>query len=215
MSTFLLVAGVAGAGLSSTSIALTAIAGGLAGAVSMAAGELLATKSQNEVIHGEIKLEKEHIKKYNREEIEELAELLEIIGVRPGDPHSDLHQRMLVYYKDRPDDLLKIMIALEFGSVETEERSPLTAALFSGCLFIMGSLPSILPFVVKKHSDPLVGLIASAIFTCIALLVVGMIKSWATRGSWLTSAAENLIVAALGGGVAYGVGILFDTILNH
>jgi VIT1/CCC1 family predicted Fe2+/Mn2+ transporter len=47
------VAGVSGSGLASTDILLTAIAGALAGAVSMAAGEFIATKSQNEVIQGE------------------------------------------------------------------------------------------------------------------------------------------------------------------
>ena len=52
VSTFLLVAGVVGSGLSSTDILLTAISGALAGAVSMAAGEFVATKSQNEVLTG-------------------------------------------------------------------------------------------------------------------------------------------------------------------
>ena len=50
VSTFLLVAGVAGSGLDVRDILLTAIAGALAGAVSMAAGEYMATKSQNEVM---------------------------------------------------------------------------------------------------------------------------------------------------------------------
>lgn len=55
MSTFLLVAGVSGSGLTSTDILLTAIAGSLAGAVSMAAGEFTATKSQNEVLQGTLR----------------------------------------------------------------------------------------------------------------------------------------------------------------
>ena len=50
VSTFLLVTGVAGGGMRSRDILLTAIAGALAGAVSMAAGEYIATKSQNEVM---------------------------------------------------------------------------------------------------------------------------------------------------------------------
>jgi VIT1/CCC1 family predicted Fe2+/Mn2+ transporter len=50
VSTFLLVAGVAGGGLLSRDILLTAIAGAVAGAVSMAAGEYVATKSQNQVL---------------------------------------------------------------------------------------------------------------------------------------------------------------------
>ena len=76
VSTFLLVAGVAGGGLATTDILLTAIAGALAGAVSMCAGEYVATKSQDEVLRGEIKLENEHIQKYRSDELLELSELL-------------------------------------------------------------------------------------------------------------------------------------------
>jgi VIT1/CCC1 family predicted Fe2+/Mn2+ transporter len=56
--------------------------------------------------------------------------------------------------------------------------------------------------------------VVAAVATCIALLLVGMIKTWATRGNWLTAAIENLTVAGIGGAFAYGVGVLFDTILN-
>ena len=84
ISTFLLVAGVSGSGLSSRDILLTAIAGALAGAVSMSAGEFIATKSQNEVLQGEIGLERTHIRDHKQEEIREVAELLETIGIPPS-----------------------------------------------------------------------------------------------------------------------------------
>ena len=61
VSMFLLVAGVVGGGMATRNILLTAVAGAIAGAVSMAAGEYMATKSQDEVFQGEIELEKEHI----------------------------------------------------------------------------------------------------------------------------------------------------------
>ncbi len=50
VSTFLLVTGVAGGGLLPRDVLLTAISGAIAGAISMAAGEYVATKSQNEVL---------------------------------------------------------------------------------------------------------------------------------------------------------------------
>ena len=53
ISTFLLVVGVSGGQLSTDDILLTAIAGALAGMVSMSAGEFVATKAQNEVFHGD------------------------------------------------------------------------------------------------------------------------------------------------------------------
>jgi VIT1/CCC1 family predicted Fe2+/Mn2+ transporter len=213
VSTFLLVAGVAGAGLSMTDILLTAIAGALAGAVSMSAGEYIATKTQNEVLKGEIKLERSHIKKYKKQEIEEVSALLGLIGIAPEETH--LREQMITYYESRPEALLlKIMVALEFGVTQTGERSPLTAALYSGMLFIVGSLPSVLPFLARGNSSSFISLVVAAVATCIALLLVGMIKTWATRGNWLTAAIENLTVAGIGGAFAYGVGVLFDTILN-
>lgn len=52
VSTFLLVAGVCGGGMDVQAILLTSISGAIAGAISMFAGEFVATKSQNEVMSG-------------------------------------------------------------------------------------------------------------------------------------------------------------------
>jgi VIT1/CCC1 family predicted Fe2+/Mn2+ transporter len=105
------------------------------------------------------------------------------------------------------------MVALEFGVLDEEVRSPLTAALFSGVLFILGSLPSLLPFI-PKNQTPKKGLLIAALFTSIFLLLVGAIKTWATRGKCVRAAIENLAIAGLGGLFAYFVGRLFDMILH-
>jgi ActR/RegA family two-component response regulator len=61
VSMLLLVAGVVGGGLDADQVLLTGIAGAIAGAVSMGAGEYLATKSQDEVLEAELDLERDHI----------------------------------------------------------------------------------------------------------------------------------------------------------
>lgn len=210
VSTFLLVAGVAGGGLSSADILLTAIAGGIAGSVSMCAGEYVATKSQNEVLQGEITLEKHHIEHYRDQELAELHDHLEIIGINPRE-NRELTDRLVDFYREDADALLKVMTALEFGVVDTEERSPLKAGLFSCILFAAGSLPSVFPFIFM---EPLPGLIAAATGTTAALLCVGAIKTWATRGHWLAAAMENLFIAGFGGAFAYFVGAFFDKIVH-
>lgn len=179
ISTFLLVAGVSGSGLSSRNILLTSIAGALAGAVSMAAGEYVATKSQNEVMQGEIGLERAHIRDNKQDEIKEVAVLLETIGI----PHesTELRNRLLSHYENNPEALLKLMIALEFGFVEDEQRKPITAAAASGALFFLGALPSVLPFMIAEILTVECLLIAAA-STTVSLLVVGCVKTWATRG---------------------------------
>lgn len=273
VSTFLLVAGVAGGGLSSTDILLTAIAGAIAGAISMAAGEYVATKSQNEVMRGEINLEEDHVKNNLEEELEELNELFEKIGLTLNEDDKDvdaekeqtslaanfpitreslddcsvsqvvnksvgfgkdkdteldkdveqgshsmqdvkeLQSNLKEFYRTNPKALLKIMKSLEFGVVDEETRSPIRAGAFSCILFILGSLPSVLPFLFSGHS-PTIGLIAAAIGTIVCIMLVGMIKTWATRGNCCSAAIENLVIAGCGGGAAYGIGLMFDTIIR-
>ena len=211
VSTFLLVAGVAGGGLSSADILLTAIAGGIAGSVSMCAGEYVATKSQNEVLQGEISLERHHIEHYRDHELEELQEHLEIIGINPLE-QRELTQRLVDFYREDAEALLKVSTALEFGVVDTEERSPVKAGLFSCVLFAAGSLPSVIPFIML---GPMEGLVAASVATTVALLGVGAIKTWATRGNWIAAAMENLCIAGFGGAFAYFVGALFDKIVHQ
>jgi VIT1/CCC1 family predicted Fe2+/Mn2+ transporter len=255
VSTFLLVAGVAGGGLSSQDILLTAISGSIAGAISMAAGEYVATKTQNEVMNGELDLEKIHVEQNLEEEMKELDGLLMKIGIplekihdkdtdnkskhdalyswtknengdeeeRPRhdshahahahEEHTNLRQQLKGFYRNNPVALLQIMQALEFGVVEEEARSPIKAGLLSCILFVMGSLSSVLPFIFSGDT-PTTGLIAAACITITALIMVGAIKTWATRGKCLVAALENLVIAGFGGGIAYGIGILFDRLIK-
>lgn len=211
ISTFLLVAGVSGSGLSSREILLTAIAGALAGAVSMSAGEFIATKSQNEVLQGEIGLERAHIRDYKEDEIKEVKEkLLPLIGIPSS--KKELRRQLISHYENDAEALLKVMIALEFGVVEEEERSPYTAALFSGVLFFVGSLPSLLPFIPTEIPSGQ-GLVTATLATSLSLLCVGGVKTWATRGNCFSAAIENLVVAGCGGALAYLVGSFFDFLL--
>jgi VIT1/CCC1 family predicted Fe2+/Mn2+ transporter len=120
---------------------------------------------------------------------------------------------LIEHYENDTAALLKLMVALEFGVIEEEARSPIRAALFSGFLFFLGSLPSLLPFVPKKQT-PTVGLLFAAIATTVSLLLVGCIKTWATRGNAIEAAVENLTVAGLGGVIAYSVGLFFSNLIN-
>jgi len=167
----------------------------------------MATKSQEEVFNGEIKLESDHIEKYKRDEMLELKDLLARIGLDIKENPS-LVGRVLSHYESNDEALLKAMIALEFGIIDDERRQPWKAAAYSFFCFIIGSLPSIIPFAIV--TEPLIGLLAAGVTTCIGLLIVGVVKTWATRGSCFRSALENLLVALLGGAAAYGIGLGFE-----
>ena len=241
-------------GMDVTSVLLTAISGAIAGAISMFAGEFVATKSQNEVMRGvsfdfsyeclcsftqhvrcplqqEIKLEQGHIANYHSQEMQELSTLLALIGipessgnlnylpvnsgVSQSSSREDIHElRRLIkkYYAANTDALLKIMIALELGVVDGTVRSPLVAGATSFGCFIVGALPSALPFAFVSNSN--MGLLVSGVATCVGLCIVGVLKSWATRGNFLISAIENLSITVAGGGIAYGIGVGFQSIIG-
>ncbi len=211
VSTFLLVAGVSGGGLSTHETLLTAISGTLAGAISMCAGDYVATKSQNQVMTGEIQLERAHILDHKDDEVAELSSHLLKIGIT--DNESTLRETMVHFYDSHPEALLKAMTVLEFGFVDEEKRSPWKAAVLSLVLFTAGSLPSMLPFAFLD--SPRNAVIVAAVLTVLGLTLVGAMKTWATRGNFVNSTIENLVIAGAGGGLAYGVGALFVFIATH
>lgn len=199
VSIFLLVAGVVGGGLSSSQVALTAVAGAMAGAVSMAAGEYLATKSQEEVLEAELVLEREHIRDHREMELAQLREMFADMGIHPDDLDG------VVGAFDRSDKaMLNAMKALEFGVVDSERRSPYLAMAISGGLFLAGSLPSVIPFMVLSQTS--VALAWATVLSLIGLFAVGVVKARVAKSDWVRSGLENLVIAGVGGVVAFYVG---------
>jgi VIT1/CCC1 family predicted Fe2+/Mn2+ transporter len=206
VSMFLLVAGVVGGGLTTSQVFLTAVAGGIAGAVSMGAGEYLATKSQEEVLTSELALEQTHIIHYRQAELEQLRGMFADMGVHQDDLDG------IVDAFDRSDEaLLNAMKALEFGVVDSERRSPMRAMVFSAVLFFIGALSSVVPFALV--SDPSTGLIWASILSAAGLFGVGVVKTAVTRTNPFISGLENLLIASIGGLIAYYIGTLVGTTL--
>jgi VIT1/CCC1 family predicted Fe2+/Mn2+ transporter len=202
VSVFLLVVGVVSGGLGRTEVLLTAIAGAIAGAVSMAAGEYLATKSQDEVLAAELDLEQTHIKEFRDLELDQLRGYFSDMGIRPE--HLD---GVIAGFETNDQALLNAMAALEFGVVDSERRSPFRAMGMSGLLFLAGSAPSVIPFVIAQ--DATTALIWATILAVSGLFLVGVVKARVARTAWLRSGLENLVVAGLGGVLAWLIGRAF------
>jgi vacuolar iron transporter family protein len=206
VSIFLLAVGVVGGGLDTDQVLLTTLAGALAGAVSMAAGEYLATKSQDQVLEAELKLEKVHIRDHRQQELDQLTEMFADMGLREEDVE------MIVAAFDRSDDaILNAMKALEFGFVESERRSPYRAMLASGVLFLVGSLPVVLPFLVFDSAN--VALAWASVLALTGLFLVGVVKARVAKHHWLSSGFENMVIAGVGGVIAWLIGSAIGTAL--
>ncbi len=203
VSIFLLVAGVVGGGLSTKTVLLTAVAGALAGAVSMALGEYLATKSQDQVLQRELALEEEHIRHHRPMEVHQLRDMFAEMGI----DGEDLETAVTIF-SATDGRLLAAMQSLEFGVVDSERRNPHLAALASGILFVVGSAPATLPFAFV--SDVGTAFFASAVATGIGLFAVGVAKTRVTMTNPVISGLENLVIAGLGAVVAFAVGTTFE-----
>ena len=199
VSIFLLVAGVVGGGLDADQVLLTAIAGSLAGAVSMAAGEYLATKSQAEVLKAELTLERSHIIHFKDQELDQLRGFFADMEVS-----EDNLEGVMAGFADNDEALLNAMAALEFGVVESEQRSPFLAMAASGLLFLAGSLPSVIPFLVLD--DPGTALAWATVLALSGLFLVGVIKARVAKSHWVKSGLENMVIASFGGIIAWAIG---------
>lgn len=199
VSMFLLVAGVVGGGLTTDQVFLTAIAGALAGAVSMAAGEYLATKSQDEVLEAELALERVHIADHRDMELKQLGEFFSDMGIADDDVAS-----VVAAFDKNDEAILNAMRALEFGFPESERRSPFRAMIASGILFLVGSLPSVVPFALATTTSN--GLAWATVLALGGLFAVGVVKARVARGNWLASGLENVAIAGVGGVVAWFIG---------
>jgi VIT1/CCC1 family predicted Fe2+/Mn2+ transporter len=206
VSIFLLVVGVVGGGLTTEQVLLTALAGSVAGAISMASGEYLATKSQDEVLEAELALERVHIRHHREKELDQLRDMFADMGIHQDDVEG------VVAAFDRSDDaILNAMRALEFGHIESERRSPYRAMAASGGLFLVGSLPSIVPFLVFDSSAA--ALLWATVLSLGGLFIVGIVKARVAKNHWLKAGLENLVIAGVGGLLAWWIGDIVGSAL--
>jgi VIT1/CCC1 family predicted Fe2+/Mn2+ transporter len=186
-----LVMGFAGSGASSAAILFAGLAGLLAGAFSMAAGEYISMRSQKESYEREISLESEELRDDPEAEVEELALIYRAKGLA-----ADEAQRIAVTIMKDRDAALDTMVREELGLDPDQLGSPWSAAISSLLSFAVGAVVVVLPYVFGSGVAALVVAIASS---CIALFVVGAAIGLLNGRGALRAGARQLVV---GGGAA-------------
>ena len=203
VTTFAIVSGVAGAGLSSTIVIIMGLANLVADGFSMAASNFLATRADHERLERVRRLEYEHIDTYPEGEREEVRQIFE----RKGFSGDDLDRIVSMITADR-DRWVDTMVQEEHG-LTLEQRSPLKAAAVTLLAFIlMGALP-LAPFIwgffapESSHRPYL----TSTILTAMSFFIVGAIKSRFVAQKWYTSGGVTLAVGGAAALLAYVVGV--------
>ncbi|HLZ70363.1 MAG TPA: VIT1/CCC1 family protein [Dehalococcoidia bacterium] len=201
VSNLSLVFGVAGANPGRSFILLTGLAGLLAGAFSMAAGEYISITSQRELFQRQIALEQDELETAPEEEAEELALIYQAKGI-PRDDAERLAHRII----GDKDVALDTLTREELGLDPEALGSPWTAASSSAVSFATGAIFPVLPYFISMNHWLALGL--SAAFAAVALVVVGLGISLVNgRSPWL-SAARMLLVGAIAASVTVVLGHL-------
>ncbi|HSH07599.1 MAG TPA: VIT1/CCC1 transporter family protein [Burkholderiales bacterium] len=195
-----LILGVAGAGASSGTILLAGVAGLLAGAFSMAAGEYVSMRSQREMYEYQIALEKAELDAYPEEEAEELALIYEARGV----PLEEARRHAAQLIAD-PVNALDTLTREELGLNPDDLGSPWGAALASFAAFAVGSTVPLLPFVFAPEPYTLAASIAAA---AAGLFLAGAATSLFTGRAALFGGARMLGIGAAAGVITYSIGAL-------
>ncbi len=185
-----LIMGVAGASAGVDFVLTSGVAGLLAGALSMAAGEYVSMRSQREMFEYQIGLERDELDEYPEEEAEELALIYNARGMEIEEA-----RRITRELVKNHDAALDALAREELGLNPDDLGSPWGAAIFSFLAFAAGAVVPLVPFLLGL---PLARAVTvAAIVAGIALFGVGAALSLFTgRNAWL----GGLRMVAIGGG---------------
>lgn len=210
VSTLAVVAAVAGATSDNLAVLIAGLASAMAGVFSMAVGEYMGSKSQDEIFDWHIADERAEVEERPHEAVAEVAYLF----TEEGMPADDAWAAAAIIGR-HPESLLATMVAKELGlrySVNDDHAgSPLRGALFMGASFAGGATVPLLPFLFV---DGMAALVAATVLTGLVLFVIGAVKARWTDRSWLVSGLEILSLAAFAGVAGYLFGSVLPTLLG-
>ena len=202
-----LVMGIAGAGAAPRLVLITGLAGLLAGALSMSAGEYVSVRSQREMYEYQIALERAEIAEYPEEEAEELALIYEARGMALSQAR-EVSQTLL----SQPEHALDVLAREELGLSPDMLGSPWGAASASFLAFAVGAAVPLLPFLagLARPRD----IIAAALLCILTLFVVGLAISLFTGREALRGALRMVLIGGGAGMVSFLVGHLLGAAIH-
>ena len=199
VSTASLVIGVAAAGASPKSIVIAGVAGLVAGAASMAAGEYVSVSSQADTEGADLERERKELAAFPGAEHEELTDIYIQRGLDAGLASQVATQLMA-------RDALGAHARDELGISEAMAARPIQAAIASAATFAAGAfMPLVVVLIAPLSVLPWVVAGSSLLF----LAILGSLAAGAGGASMINAAARVTFWGALAMGLTAGVGALF------
>jgi VIT1/CCC1 family predicted Fe2+/Mn2+ transporter len=202
-----LIMGVAGASAGTAGVITAGVAGLLAGALSMAAGEYVSMRSQREMFEYQIGLERDELGEYPDEEAEELALIYAARGM-------DLEEarRITRALVANPDAALDALAREELGLNPDDLGSPWGAAVFSFVAFAAGAVLPLAPFLLGLPLKD--AILAAAIVAGVALFGVGAALSLFTGRRALAGGLRMVLIGGGAGVVTWLIGSLLGAAIH-
>jgi len=198
ISNMSLMLGIAGANADQHFIILAGIAGLLAGACSMGAGEYISVRSQREVFEYQIAIEKQELEEYPEEEIQELSLIYQARNVPK--PEADTLATLMI---KNPETGLNTLAREELGLNPEDLVSPVGAMLSSFISFAFGAVIPLLPFLFGHHSFNL-GI--SIFLTAASLFLIGTMLSLFTNRHPILLGLRMLGIGSIAGLLTFMIG---------
>lgn len=200
VTTFAIVAGVAGAGLSPFIIVALGLANVLADGFSMAAGNYSGTKAELDNLKRLRQVEECHIQHYPEGERAEAREILRLKGL--SGPVLEAATDAICADKEA---WINLMMEGEYGASPVDPE-PMRAALATFAAFLVAGMVPLLPFLFGVAS----AFSVSVWLTLITFFCIGAMKSHWALTPWWRSGGETLAIGGAAALMAYGVGSLFQ-----
>jgi VIT1/CCC1 family predicted Fe2+/Mn2+ transporter len=202
VSTASLIVGVAAATATRGDIILAGVAGLVAGAMSMAAGEYVSVSSQADTEHADLARETRELQESRVSEHQELADIYVKRGVKPDLARQVAEQLMA-------KDALGAHARDELGISEISTARPIQAALTSAATFAVGAAMPLVAVLVSP-GRLVVPIVAAAALLFLAAL--GAIGARAGGANILRATARVTFWGALAMALTAGIGLMFGTI---
>jgi VIT1/CCC1 family predicted Fe2+/Mn2+ transporter len=199
VSTASLIIGFAVASATQENILLAGIAGLVAGAMSMAAGEYVSVSSQSDTENADLALEKKSLEQDFTFELNELSKIYEGRGLEP-DLAAEVAKQLMAH------DALGAHARDEIGISENVNAQPIQAAFYSAGTFTVGAA---LPLLVALLIPGNLLIYAVAILSLVFLALLGGLAARAGGASITVGASRVAFWGALAMVLTAGVGRLF------
>jgi VIT1/CCC1 family predicted Fe2+/Mn2+ transporter len=209
ITTFAVVAGVAGAGLSVAVVLILGLANLIGDGLSMAIGDFLSGRAERKYQKSEEERELWEIENHPEGEREEVRQIYKNKGLE-----GETLENLVAAITSNKSLWIHTMMTEELGIYIDEDSSPLNSAVVTFISFVVAGFMPLLAYVLSSRVPIFAAnqFLAAVMITGITLFTVGAARVFVTGEKWYLGGLEMLVVGGISASAAYFIGFLLKGI---